>query len=210
MTILNRAELDSQIQADLLNFLPTNGNNDITAEDVRNCLTSITADQNDSLQAYAGSISGDVVEDIEIFNGEVNAVQLTTFNSNDTTENDIFLPSFTNNQIRVKEPAVYFVSVLFNGMWGGTEDLSLGIYVNGVPNTSTPIVISDEGRGIADPLTVAATRLPFVINSAQISAGAGSAAVEIYAWSTTGEFNLDQSSISLGMSYYPLTIRTVG
>lgn len=197
MTILNRTELDASIAT-----INDGGVN--TAAEVR----SVFTDTVDSLQEYGGVISDGNVPGISI---GTTPFKWTHFTTNNTGPNDVLEADVANNRILVKEPALYWATLRFFGKWPSNEDLNFGLFVNGAANPITPVSFSQEGAGAADPVTVSVTRIAFLINSAMIAAGpGGQAAVELYMASGSGAFTLEQDGVTLGMSYNPLSIRTVG
>lgn len=76
----------------------------------------------------------------------------------------------------------------------------------------TPFIIEQEGQGANDPVVVSVSRVVFIINSGMIASGPGGvlAEVEVFASSDTGNFDVDQEGVTLGLEYSSLSIRTVG
>lgn len=197
MTVLNQPELEAQIAT-----INDGGAN--TAAEVR----SVFQDMLDSLQSYGGVIKDGQLENISISSTPRKWVEYT---QDITSPNDILEADFTNGRVLVKEPGLYYVTLRFFGKWNTGEDLGFELRVNGVANPLTPVKFETEGKGASDPETISVTRIGFVVNSAMVAGGpGGNAAIELYADSQTGTFNVDQEGITLGVEYNPLSIRTVG
>jgi len=198
MTILNETEMNAVI-ANLADGVANK------AAKVR----SIFTDMLQSLQSYGGVLSDGNVVDIGITE---NPVLWTHYTDAPTSPNLLLEANLASNLIRVKEPALYFLTFRFQGSWAANEDLKFLMYVNGVPNVITPVQIEQEGQGASDPIILSVTDIAFIVNSAMIAAGPGGnyAEVGVFASSDTGPFDVDQEAITFGLEYNPLSIRTVG
>jgi hypothetical protein len=198
MTILNETELNASIAT--INDAGAN-----TAAEVRQVFT----DLKDSLQSYGGVIDDGVSVGNSI---TTTPTKWTNFSVNQTGPNQMLEADVANNRILVYEPALYFLTLRFQGKWAANEDLRFLVYVNGSPNPISPISFAAEGNGATDPKIVSVTDIAFLINSAMIAGGTGGtqAEVELYFQSDSGTFNLDQDDITMGMESNPLSIRTVG
>ena len=199
MTILNETELKSTNTADF----PTGVIGGTSAADIR----GFHVDLIESLKTYGGVISGAVVDNVEVT--DVGSTW-TEFDTNTTSENELLRPDFTTGIVAVKQPALYFITIRFNGQWPANEDLHFHVHVNGIENSITPIEFNKEGKGTTDPELVSVTDIPFVIDTAMISAGGTEADVTLFMSSSTGTFSVDQTTVTFGVRYSPLSIRTVG
>jgi hypothetical protein len=200
MTILNETELKAK-NAVLFQTGVTGG---ITAAKLR----EYNIDQVESLQSYAGVITGVVVDNVTVTDA---GADWTEFSSNSTSENVLIKPEFAAGTVRVKEPALYFVTVRFNGAWAANENMVFHVHVNGADNPYTEIEFSQEGAGAGDPVLVSVTDMAFIVNSSMVAAGGGSgAAITLFISSSSGTFTVDQTKVTFGVKYNPLSIRTVG
>ena len=199
MTILNQAEME----AELLTLFPDNITALISPADIRQGHQNII----DSLQGYPG-----VIDDGVALTNAITATptKWTNFTTDVTTPNALLEANVANNRVLAKEPGLYFITYRQFGSWPFNEDLRAEIYVNGAPNPFTPISFAKEGQGAGDPSLVSVTDIAFIITSAMITAGGGSAAIELYYSSDTGPFNYDQDDVLMGVEYNPLSIRTTG
>lgn len=199
MTILSQTALEAAIA------LLVNDNNagEVSPADVRGSFQHII----DSMQSYGGVITNGVVADIEVTDA---GATWEEFTSNSTSANDLLEADADNNRILVKQSALYFVAFQFLGSWPTIEDLQFEIYVNNAVNSITPIVLPSAGRGAGNPTIVALAEAAFIVNDSMIAAGGGQAPVTLHAKSLTGTFDVDQTDVTLGLRYNPLSIGTVG
>ncbi|AUR92135.1 hypothetical protein NVP1170O_022 [Vibrio phage 1.170.O._10N.261.52.C3] len=194
MAVLNKAELDAQRES-------TYRRNKIPKNFERN---SYELNQTESLDNIAGAISDGVVENIPVTD---TITKLTTFNTNDTSENEVFRPDQANDKITLKGTGVYFVTLRFQGRWGVGEDLTFHVYINGVPNPITPFDFSAEGSGNNDPKVISITRFTYVVTTPMLVSG--EADIEVFVESTTGTFSLDQDKVNFGVELSPLTFNSL-
>ena len=199
MTILNETELKAKNEA----LFQTGVVGGVTAAKMR----EYNIDSVESLQSYAGVIAGDSVDNVEVTAAGANWLE---YNRNSTSSNQLLSTDYTTGTISVHEPALYFVSIKFNGAWAANEDLILHVHINGTNNPITPIEFAQEGQGTSDPTLISITNVPFIVNSGMITAGGGAADVTLFVSSGTGTFNVNQTTITLSVQYNPLSIRTVG
>ena len=172
-------------------------------------IRSVYTDMLQSLQSYPGVLTDGVVADIDV---DATPIKWTHFSNTPTTPNDLLESDLVNNLIKVKQPALYFLTFRFAGQWPTIEDLVFEAYVNGVANPITPIILTEAGLGAANPKNISVTDIAFIVNSAMIAAGPSGthAVVELWASSSTGAFQVSQADVTFGMEYNPLSIRTVG
>jgi hypothetical protein len=199
MSILSQTALEAAI-ATLVN---DNNAGEVSPLDVRTSFGHII----DSLQSYGGVITDGVVNDIQVTDA---GAKWTNFVTNSTSANAVLEADADNDRILVKQPALYFVAFQFLGSWPTNEDLQFEIYVNNAANPSTPIVLPSAGRGAGNPNIVSIAEAAFIVNASMIAAGGGQAAVTLNAKSLTGTFEVDQTDVTLGLRYNPLSIGTVG
>jgi len=202
MTIRNKAEMASEIDAKL----PTGGLG-IVAVDHRSLLTDMV----DSTSSTFGGIGGGSTPALEV---TATPTKIADFSADTTPANDLFTPDAANDRIIVKDPCAVFVNFRLAGMWPAVEDLTVEIYLNGVPNPMGPISLTQEGAGAADVQNVAISGRGFVINQAAIDesiySNAGEAIIEMFWSSDTGTFDVDQLEVALNLQYINYSIRAVG
>jgi len=198
MTILNEAELKAKND----NLFQTGVQGGVTAAKLR----EYNVDQVESLQSYGSILIGAEVDNISVTNSGSNWTEYT----HQAGSSALLQPTFFTGTISAFEPALYFVTIRFNGKWNAGEDLSLRVHVNGVENVMTPIELQQEGQGSNDPVLISATDMAFIVNSGMIAAGGGQADITLFVSSTTGTFLVDQTTVTFGARYNPLSIRTVG
>ena len=201
MTILNEVELNSLNDSRFAD----NVTGDILPVNHRAHNTDLL----ESLQAYGGVINDGVVASIEV---SAAPIKWTHFTTNSTSPNLLLEADQVNSRVKVYEPGLYFVTLRFQGDWAANENLDFETYVNGASNPITPISVKQEGQGVGDPMFMSITRVAFVIPSSLIiDQGDGDyAAVDLWASSDTGTFDVNQQGVTFGLEYSPLSIRTVG
>jgi hypothetical protein len=199
MTILNETELKAKNQ---LLFQTGLVGGTTTAK-----LREYNIDSIDSMQSYSGVIIGVVVDNVTVDNtGSV----WTEFSHDGGAANQLISTDHSTGTLTVSEPGVYFVTVRFNGKWSAGEDLNFEVLVNGSSTPMTPVVFAQEGQGSSDPVLISVTDVELIVDSAMILAGAGSADITLFVKSTTGTFDVDQTTVTFKVRYNPLSIRTVG
>jgi hypothetical protein len=198
MSILNQSELLAAIAA----RTPSSGDGSVSAQDIRDDFTDII----DSLQSYGGVMSNGA----DTISATTTPTKVTTFSANNTSPNDLLEVDYTTGLIKVKEPGRYELTLRFQGVWGAVNELILEARLNGVANPITPLAVTQEGNG--SDLALSWTAVTFIVNSAAIAAGPGGAyaEVELFASAQTGSFSVTQNTITFGLAYGPLSIRTVG
>ena len=197
MSIKNYAELMAQIAS----TFPDNNTKAITPALKR----AYDIDQLDSEQHYSGLILGGAgTEPIT-----TTPTKWTNWSSNQDDANAIAESDFANNEVKVFEPCVMWITVNIIGDWALLNDLIAEVYMNGAIHPTTPITSAGAGYGAGVPVNFTIPRRRFVVTAAMISAGGGSAKVSIYHSVSSGSFTATIDFCSLDCEYFPLSIRTV-
>lgn len=198
MSILNQAEIEAKLAANL----PDNAAGEISPLDVR----GMFQDYLDSLQSYGGVIA----DGVDTINVTTTPTKVVSFTYNATpTATPVLEADYLNSLIKVFEPARYEVTFRFQAIWSAVRELTLEIRLNGAANPVTPLALTQEGNG--SDLALSWTAVTFIVNSAAIAAGPGGAYAEVELFASGDQsFSVTQNSITMGVAYSPLSIRTVG
>jgi len=202
MAILNQAEIEALIAS----RFPDNVIGSITPADIR----AQAQDELDSLQSYGGVMSSSGGTNIP---AETIPVKAAIFDVDATSANPLLEADHANDLIKVFEPGLYNVTLRIEAQWPATEDLDLLVFTNGAAAGLTPFSFAQAGDGAANPKSMSFTAVAYIVQAADIAAGPGGlyAEVELFFGSDTGDFVVDDVNVAtFGLSYSPLSIRTVG